>query len=321
MGCVGHRILRSVGVRETGTQRLVCGLGLMKSMARRNRTSAHARNAHGSTIGRRCSSPAPASALTVASRTAGPTWLRAAKRRPRSVPGAPPAGFAPTGFSDAGAPDDGDYSNCQVCGDNLRNAVMRPRRVCGPCCGRHPDPPRGRRLTENIPRIIRSSVVSPGAATTTYMRGSPLTRGRDSGRPSGSAHVGTGGTRGQHPPAPPSGFMREQRPVNRGAAVCVDCESNKEKVSQRLPHSGMGKLVDALGSVTESCPDSARGRAAYLQLPLPTSPSRLAVHTRVAWPSFGLLGPTSCYGFKSNLRPGSEDRAARPWLACRRHGR
>jgi hypothetical protein len=30
--------------------------------------------------------------------------------------------------------------------------------------------------------------------------------------------------------------MRKQRPENRGAAVCVDCESNKEKVSQRLPH-------------------------------------------------------------------------------------
>src|SRR5215208_581302 len=57
----------------------------------------------------------------------------------------------------------------------------------------------------------------------------------DVSRPSGSPHVGGEGTRGQHPPAPLSGFMREQRPENRGAAVCVDCESNKEKVSQRLP--------------------------------------------------------------------------------------
>jgi hypothetical protein len=32
--------------------------------------------------------------------------------------------------------------------------------------------------------------------------------------------------------------MREQRPDNRGAAVCVDCESNKEKVSEHLPRAG-----------------------------------------------------------------------------------
>jgi hypothetical protein len=54
--------------------------------------------------------------------------------------------------------------------------------------------------------------------------------------------------RGQHPPAPLSGFMREQRPENRGAAVCVDCESNKEKVSQRLPcvrHVPGGECVPA----------------------------------------------------------------------------
>ena len=59
--------------------------------------------------------------------------------------------------------------------------------------------------------------------------------------------------RGQHPPAPLSGFMREQRPENRGAAVCVDCESNKEKVSQRLPCSGTGKLVDP-SALNRGCP-------------------------------------------------------------------
>jgi hypothetical protein len=84
-------------------------------------------------------------------------------------------------------------------------------------------------------RKLRDSVVFFGAATTTYVRGSPSHPGRNSGRPSGSPHVGRKGTRGQHPPVPLSGFMRKQRPDNRGAAVCVDCESNKEKVSQRLP--------------------------------------------------------------------------------------
>jgi hypothetical protein len=72
------------------------------------------------------------------------------------------------------------------------------------------------------------------------MTACPVTRGRNSGRPSESPQVGTGETREQHPPAPLSGFMRKQRPENRDAAVCVDCESNKEKVSQRLPHSVMG---------------------------------------------------------------------------------
>ena len=38
----------------------------------------------------------------------------------------------------------------------------------------------------------------------------------------------------------------------RGAAVCVDCEGNKQKVSQRLPHSGIGELVDPIGSEASS---------------------------------------------------------------------
>jgi hypothetical protein len=108
-------------------------------------------------------------------------------------------------------------------------------------CGLHPDPHHGRRLTGNFSSnygrfcrftrgrndsLMRGSVLSPGAATVVDLPE--------------ALHVGTGGRRGQHPPAPLSGFMREQRPENRGAAVCVDCESNKEKVSQRLPHSGIG---------------------------------------------------------------------------------
>ena len=46
----------------------------------------------------------------------------------------------------------------------------------------------------------------------------------------------TGGDAGAAPAGSTIGLMRKQRPENRGAAVCVDCESNKEKVSQRLPH-------------------------------------------------------------------------------------
>jgi hypothetical protein len=109
-----------------------------------------------------------------------------------------------------------------------------------------PAPGRGRRLTGNsFSHYEKFCRLTRGRNDYSYER-SPLTRGRNSGRPSGSPHVGSGGTRGQHPPAPLSGFMREQGPENRGAAVCVDCESNKEKVSQRLPHSG--GLVGPRGS-------------------------------------------------------------------------
>jgi hypothetical protein len=82
---------------------------------------------------------------------------------------------------------------------------------------------------------LRGSVVFPGAATTTYVRGSLLSHGPQQWSTFRKRTSEREGTRGQHPPAPLSGFMREQRPENRGAAVCVDCESNKEKVSQRLP--------------------------------------------------------------------------------------
>jgi hypothetical protein len=44
--------------------------------------------------------------------------------------------------------------------------------------------------------------------------------------------------------------MREQRPENRGAAVCVDCESNKEK-SRSAFHIPAWGTVDPLGSITE----------------------------------------------------------------------
>jgi hypothetical protein len=66
-------------------------------------------------------------------------------------------------------------------------------------------------LTLASKRGYESSAVLPGAATTSYTRGTPLTRSRNSGRPSGSPHVGTGGARGQHPPAPLSGSSNDPK--------------------------------------------------------------------------------------------------------------
>ncbi|MCE3276360.1 MAG: hypothetical protein K0R13_2215 [Propionibacteriaceae bacterium] len=81
------------------------------------------------------------------------------------------------------------------------------------------------------------------------MTACPLTRGRNSGRPSEGPQVGTGGTRGQRPPAPLSGFMREQRPENRGAAGL--CRLRKQQGEGFAAPSTFrhGALVDPLGFV------------------------------------------------------------------------
>jgi hypothetical protein len=71
----------------------------------------------------------------------------------------------------------------------------------------------------------------------------------------------------------------------RGAAVCVDCEGNKEKVSQRLPHSGMGELVDPIGSEASSEVLLVVAQLS-LSLLLPSSPRPLAHHLRLAQPVF-----------------------------------
>ena len=82
---------------------------------------------------------------------------------------------------------------------------------------------------------LRGSVVFPAAATTPYVRGSLLSPGPQQWSTFRKPACRTGGDAGAAPAGSTIGLMREQRPENRGAAVCVDCESNKEKVSQRLP--------------------------------------------------------------------------------------
>jgi hypothetical protein len=70
----------------------------------------------------------------------------------------------------------------------------------------------------------------------------------------------------------------------RGAAVCVDCEGNKQKVSQRLPHSAWGSWWTR--SAPKRRPRFCSWSRSFLELLLPSSPRPLAHHLRLAQPVF-----------------------------------